>query len=60
MRALSGELGMKPGQLFMPIRVAATGRTQSPGLFETLAAVGKDRLMERTGTAIGKLKAMVG
>jgi glutamyl-tRNA synthetase len=60
MRALSGELGMKPGQLFMPIRVAATGRTQSPGLFETLAAVGKDRLMERAGTAIGKLKAMVG
>ncbi len=58
MRSMAEELGMKPGQFFMPVRVAATGRTQSPGLFETLEAVGKDRLMERLGIAVGKLHAL--
>lgn len=56
-RALAEQLEMKPGQVFMPIRVAATGRAQSPGLFETLAAVGKDRLIERIDLARTKLNA---
>ena len=58
LRELAGELELKAGQLFMPIRVAATGRTQSPGLFETLHAVGQDRLQARVANAIEKLKAM--
>ena len=36
LRALAEQQGLKAGQLFMPIRVAVTGRTESPGLFETL------------------------
>ncbi|MEJ7839641.1 MAG: glutamate--tRNA ligase family protein, partial [Thermomicrobiales bacterium] len=55
MRDLATELGVKPGQLFMPIRVAATGRTQSPGLFDTLRVIGKDRVIERVDQAIAKL-----
>lgn len=55
LRALAENMELKPGQLFMPIRVAATGRKQSPGLFETLAAVGKDRLIERVDLARKKL-----
>ncbi len=55
MRGLADELGLKAGQMFMPIRVAATGRAQSPGLFETLKAVGKDRLTDRVDLAIRKL-----
>ncbi len=47
---------MKAGQLFMPIRVAATGRTQSPGLFDTLAAIGKDRVATRLDQAIALLE----
>src|SRR5262249_24529148 len=35
-RVLADALGLKAGNLFMPVRVAVTGRTQSPGLFETL------------------------
>ena len=31
LRALADQLGLKAGQLFMPIRVAVTGRTESPG-----------------------------
>ena len=55
LRSLAENMELKPGQLFMPIRVAATGRNQSPGLFETLAAVGKDRLIERVDLARKKL-----
>ena len=57
-RALADELGLKAGQLFMPIRVAATGRTQSPGLFETLRAVGPERVEQRVAQAIEKLQAL--
>ena len=33
----------KPGQVFQPIRVAIAGQTVSPGIFETLALLGRDR-----------------
>ena len=55
MRTLAEELGVKPGQLFMPIRVAATGRTQSPGLFDTLRVIGTERVSQRVHQAIAKL-----
>lgn len=55
LRELAENMELKPGQLFMPIRVAATGRAQSPGLFETLAAVGKERLIARVDLARKKL-----
>ena len=58
LRALADELGLKAGQLFMPIRVAATGRTQSPGLFETLRAIGKERVVARVDQAIAKLRSL--
>jgi glutamyl-tRNA synthetase len=52
LRALAEEQGLKAGQLFMPIRVAVTGRTESPGLFETLKVIGDDRVRARIRTAI--------
>jgi glutamyl-tRNA synthetase len=52
LRALAEQLGLKAGQLFMPIRVAVTGRTESPGLFETLEVIGDDRVRARIRTAI--------
>ena len=58
LRDLAKELDLKAGQLFMPIRVAATGRTQSPGLFETLRVVGQERLTRRLDQAIVALKAL--
>lgn len=57
LRSLADELGVKAGQLFMPIRVAATGRTQSPGLFDTLAAIGPDRVIRRLDEAIALLES---
>ncbi len=55
LRALAEELGLKAGQLFMPIRVAVCGRTESPGLFETLKAIGKDRVQQRIQKAVSLL-----
>lgn len=40
-------LGLKPKESFQPIRVAITGRTESPGLFETLYVIGRERSIER-------------
>ncbi|HJZ47134.1 MAG TPA: glutamate--tRNA ligase [Roseiflexaceae bacterium] len=51
LRALAEELELKPGQLFGAIRVAVTGRTIAPPLFETLAALGKDRSLARIAAA---------
>jgi len=55
LRALADQLGLKAGQLFMPIRVAVTGRTESPGLFETLKVIGDDRVRARIRTATERL-----
>jgi glutamyl-tRNA synthetase len=55
-RALADELGLKPGSLFMPVRVAVTGRTQSPGLFETLRVIGAQRVQQRVKKAIDELR----
>jgi glutamyl-tRNA synthetase len=51
LRALAEELGLKAGQLFGAIRVAVTGRTVAPPLFETLAALGQERSLARIAAA---------
>ena len=38
---------MKMGQLAQPVRVALTGRTASPGLFEVMEVLGRDRTLFR-------------
>jgi glutamyl-tRNA synthetase len=55
-RALADELGLKAGSLFMPVRVAVTGRTQSPGLFETLRVIGAERVRSRVADALERLR----
>ena len=39
--------GMKMGQLAQPVRVALTGRTASPGLFEVMEVLGRERTLFR-------------
>ena len=48
-------LGLKPGQLFGIIRVAAMGKTVAPPLFGTLAAIGRDRVLARLDNALARL-----
>lgn len=55
LRELTDELGLKVGQVFMALRVAVTGRTVSPGLFETLVALGKEETLVRLSNAAAAL-----
>jgi glutamyl-tRNA synthetase len=57
LRALSEELGVKAGDLFGVIRVAVTGKTAAPPLFETLEVLGRRRTLERLRTASKRLAA---
>jgi glutamyl-tRNA synthetase len=47
LRSAAKEMGLKPGQMFQPIRVAVTGRTASPPLFETLEVLGRETALRR-------------
>lgn len=54
---LMERLGVKLGKIAQPVRVAVTGTSASPGLFEVLAALGKDRTTARIKKAIEMCKA---
>ncbi len=56
LRALGEARGWKAGDLFMAIRVATTGRTATPPLFDTLVALGRDRTLARLDAAIAGLE----
>ncbi len=49
--ALIDELGLKPRKAFGPLRVAVTGSTVSPPLFESLELLGRERSLARLRTA---------
>jgi len=55
LRALVETRGWKAGDLFMAIRVATTGRTATPPLFDTLVALGRERTLARLDAAIDSL-----
>ena len=46
------ETGLKFKALAQPIRVAITGTTMSPGLFETMEVLGRERTLERFRKAL--------
>ncbi len=50
-------LDVKPGRLYQPIRVAITGSTVSPGIFESLAVLGHEQSLARIDAAVAKLRA---
>ncbi len=55
LRGLAASLGWKAGQLFMPLRVAITGKTATPPLFETMVVLGRERTLARIESAKGIL-----
>jgi len=55
-RALAEERGLGLGKLAQPVRVAVTGTTVSPPLFDTIALLGKERTLRRVGAALEKVK----
>ncbi len=49
LRGLAERLGLKPRDAFQPIRLAVTGSSVSPGLFESLELLGKEEALARIG-----------
>ena len=58
LRPLAVELGLKTGQLFGTLRVATTGRTAAPPLFQTMAVLGKERCLKRIEAALDRLSQL--
>ncbi len=44
--------GVKPGQVYQPLRVAICGTTVSPGIFESVALLGREETLRRVDAAL--------
>lgn len=59
-RPLAEEMGLKTGELFGVIRVAVTGKTATPPLFETMAILGRERTLACLRSAASRLPSRGG
>ena len=57
LRDVADRRGVKAGQVFQPVRVALAGTTVSPGIFETLALLGRDESLARIDAALSRAAA---
>ena len=57
LRTLAEEQGWKAGDLFMALRAAATGRTATPPLFDSMRLLGRAAVLTRIDQAIAVLRA---
>ncbi|MDP2935739.1 MAG: glutamate--tRNA ligase [Dehalococcoidia bacterium] len=60
LRPLAADLGLKTGAFFGLLRAAVTGRAVTPPLFESMALLGRERVMDRLEQALGRVKAILG
>ena len=58
-RALAEELGVGAGKLIHPLRVAVIGRQHSPGIFEVLVLLGRERSLARVEGALQHIRALL-
>jgi len=56
MRALVEEMGLSSGQVFGILRAAVTGQKVSPPLFESMAVIGREKVLERIRRAVDLLE----
>lgn len=56
LRNEANRLGIKAGQMFVPVRVAVCGRKTAPPLFETLEVLGRETTLKRIRQALEKLQ----
>jgi glutamyl-tRNA synthetase len=52
LRGIVERTGVKPGKVFQPVRVAISGTTASPGIFESVALLGRDEALARIDRAL--------
>ncbi|MBA3509037.1 MAG: glutamate--tRNA ligase [Thermoleophilaceae bacterium] len=55
LREVVERLGVKPRQVFQPVRVAVSGSTISPGIFESVVALGREETLARVDDALSRL-----
>jgi glutamyl-tRNA synthetase len=55
LRALADERGTTAGKIFQPMRVALTGMSVSPGIFDVLLMLGREKSLRRMQSAIARL-----
>jgi glutamyl-tRNA synthetase len=55
-KAVMVETGLKLGKIAQPVRVALSGRTASPGIFEIAAILGREKTLARLRQAIGQIE----
>jgi glutamyl-tRNA synthetase len=56
LREAASSLGLKPGEMFQPIRVAVCGKMVAPPLFETLEILGREKVLQRVDRALERLQ----
>jgi glutamyl-tRNA synthetase len=56
LRQLADERKIDGGKLFQPLRVALTGTAVSPGIFDVLVVLGRERSLQRLSAAVTKLR----
>ena len=54
LRGVVERLDVKPKDVFQPVRVAIAGTTVSPGIFESVAALGREETLARIDSALQK------
>lgn len=52
------ERGLTLGNLAQPVRVALTGSTASPGIYEVMAVLGKERTLQRLRSALDYIRSL--
>jgi glutamyl-tRNA synthetase len=52
--------GVKPGKVFQPVRVSLAGTTISPGIYETVALLGRDQSLSRIDHALERARTVCG
>jgi len=55
LRRLAERIGVGAGKIFQPLRVALTGVSASPGIFDVLVLLGRQRSLERVDNALRRL-----
>ena len=54
-RGLAADLGVKAGEVIMPARIALTGKKVTPGIFDVILLLGRERSVARLWSAAERL-----
>ena len=57
LRGLAAEMEMGAGKLIHPLRVALTGNMASPGIFDVLVLLGRERVSQRIASGVERIRS---